>query len=46
MYLHDNDIADFLTRAREQGLKRDAATGKSGLIIVKENVAPSKFILD
>ena len=41
----DNDLRDFLIRARTEGLNK-TSDGRSGLIFVKENVAGSSFILD
>ena len=41
----DSDLAEWLVRAREDGLNR-TEDGKTGLIFVKENVAGSSFILD
>ena len=45
-YLTDNDIAELLIKARDTGLTRDEANGKSGLIFVKENVHAGTFLLD
>ena len=38
MYVNDNDLMEFLIKARESGLKQKSYR-KTGLIFIKENVS-------